>query len=60
MDGIELAKYTREHYPHTRIMVASGYPLPALKERHGDLQQFTFVNKPYRLADLARALRVAS
>jgi PAS domain S-box-containing protein len=60
MDGIELAKYTREHYPHTRIMVASGYPLPALKERHENLQQFTFVNKPYRLADLARALRSAT
>jgi PAS domain S-box-containing protein len=59
MDGIELANYTREHYPNTRIMLASGYPLPALKERHGDLQQFTLVNKPYRLADLARALRVA-
>jgi PAS domain S-box-containing protein len=59
IDGIQLARYTREHYPHTKIMLASGYPLPALKERHGNLSQFTFVAKPYRLSDLARALRLA-
>jgi CheY-like chemotaxis protein len=58
MDGLELATYTRAHYPETKIMLASGYPLPALKQRHGrDLNEFAFVNKPYRLADLARTLR---
>jgi PAS domain S-box-containing protein len=58
MDGIELASYTRAHYPDTKIMLASGYPLPALKQRHGgELNEFAFVNKPYRLADLARTLR---
>jgi len=60
MNGIELASYTREHYPGTKIMLASGYPLPALKQRHGtDLSEFAFVNKPYRLSDLARTLRSA-
>jgi PAS domain S-box-containing protein len=60
MDGIELASYTRMHYPDTKIMLASGYPLPALKQRHGgDLNDFAFVNKPYRLSDLARTLRTA-
>ena len=60
MNGIELASYTREHYPDTKIMLASGYPLPALKQRHGrDLSEFAFVNKPYRLSDLARTLRSA-
>jgi PAS domain S-box-containing protein len=60
MDGIELAGYTRTHYPETKIMLASGYPLPALKQRHGmDLNDFAFVNKPYRLSDLARTLRTA-
>ncbi len=60
MDGLELATYTRTHYPETKIMLASGYPLPALKQRHGrDLNEFAFVNKPYRLADLARTLRSA-
>jgi PAS domain S-box-containing protein len=58
MDGFELASYTRAHYPHTKIMLASGYPLPALKQRHGaDLNEYAFVNKPYRLSDLARTLR---
>jgi PAS domain S-box-containing protein len=58
MDGLELAAYTREHYPDTKIMLASGYPLPALKQRHGkDFSEFAFVNKPYRLSDLARTLR---
>jgi PAS domain S-box-containing protein len=58
MDGLELASYTRAHYPDTKIMLASGYPLPALKQRHGGkLNEFAFVNKPYRLADLARTLR---
>jgi len=60
MDGLELASYTRTHYPGTKIMLASGYPLPALKQRHGqDLNDFAFVNKPYRLSDLARTLRTA-
>jgi PAS domain S-box-containing protein len=60
MNGIELANYAREHYPQTKIMLASGYPLPALKQRHGkDLSEFAFVNKPYRLSDLARTLRSA-
>jgi len=60
MNGIELASYTREHYPGTKIMLASGYPLPALKQRHEcDLSEFAFVNKPYRLSDLARTLRSA-
>jgi CheY-like chemotaxis protein len=60
MNGIELASYTRLHYPQTKIMLASGYPLPALKQRHGgELGEFAFVNKPYRLSDLARTLRTA-
>jgi len=60
MNGIELASFTREHYPATKIMLASGYPLPALRQRHGsDLSEFAFVNKPYRLSDLARTLRSA-
>jgi CheY-like chemotaxis protein len=57
MSGIELARYTRAHYPHTKIIMASGYPLPALKAQHGDLDNFTIMSKPYRLSNLARKLR---
>jgi PAS domain S-box-containing protein len=60
MDGIELAKITKEKFSKTKIVVASGFPLPALMEKHGNVHQFSFVNKPYRLADLARCLRTAT
>jgi PAS domain S-box-containing protein len=59
MSGIELAEFTRAQYPHIRIILASGYPLPALKDQHGNLDQFTFMSKPYRLSDLAKKLRSA-
>jgi DNA-binding NtrC family response regulator len=60
MDGLALAQFTREHYPDIKVVIASGYPVPKLMEKHGALQNYNFVNKPYRLADLARALRTAS
>jgi len=60
MDGIELAVHARENYPHIKIILASGYPLPALRQQHSNLQDFSFVNKPYRLADIARLLRTAA
>ncbi|MBQ5964045.1 PAS domain S-box protein [Massilia sp. ZL223] len=57
INGIDLAAYTREHYPHVKVMLASGYPQPALKLDRGKLGDFAFVAKPYRLSDLARSLR---
>jgi signal transduction histidine kinase len=56
IDGIQLARSTREHHPDIKIVLASGYPLPALKAEHGNLSDFTFIHKPYRLADLIRTL----
>lgn len=58
MSGIELAKLTRTLYPTIKIMLASGYPLPAIKTEHGDLDDFSFMNKPYRLSELAKKLRM--
>jgi PAS domain S-box-containing protein len=57
MSGIELAHFTREHCPGVKIILASGYPLPALKAQHGNLEDFTFMSKPYRLSELAKKLR---
>ncbi|KFI06711.1 PAS domain-containing sensor histidine kinase [Massilia sp. BSC265] len=57
VNGIELAEYTRENYPSIKVMLASGYPQPALKLDQYRLGDFTFVSKPYRLSDLARGLR---
>lgn len=58
MNGFELAQHTRKLYPEIKILLASGYPLPALKAHHMRVDEFSFVNKPYRLAELARKLRV--
>ena len=59
MSGIELAAYTRNNYPNVKVMLASGYPQPALKLDRSRLGEFAFVSKPYRLSDLARSLRSA-
>jgi PAS domain S-box-containing protein len=59
MNGLELADYAREVYPQVKIIVVSGYALPALKLEASAMSDYEFVNKPYRLSDLARALRKA-
>ncbi|MEW6763267.1 MAG: PAS domain S-box protein [Pseudomonadota bacterium] len=56
-NGVELAEFTRENYPNIKVMLASGYPQPALKLDQSRLGDYTFVSKPYRLSDLARSLR---
>jgi PAS domain S-box-containing protein len=60
IDGIQLARSTRELRPDVRIVIASGYPLPALRAQHGNLSDFAFIHKPYRLADLVRTLGMAT
>ncbi len=59
MNGIELAHEVRQFDPNIKIILASGYPLPALADEHGDFDDFNFINKPYRLADIAQCLRSA-
>jgi PAS domain S-box-containing protein len=60
MSGIELARFTRKLCPGVKVILASGYPLPALKAEHGNLDDFTFMSKPYRLSELAKKLRTAA
>jgi PAS domain S-box-containing protein len=57
ISGIELARRARAIAPEMRIVLASGYPLPALQQQHGALDEFTLLTKPYRLADIVRSLR---
>jgi CheY-like chemotaxis protein len=57
MSGIELARQTRSRWPDIKVILTSGFPIPALKADHGNIDEFMFVSKPYRLADIARALR---
>jgi CheY-like chemotaxis protein len=59
MTGIELAIRARELRPDIKILLASGYPLPALKARHSGIDEFLFINKPYKLAELAKKLRAS-
>jgi PAS domain S-box-containing protein len=60
MSGLDLARFTRANYPAIKIVLVSGYPLPALKDQHGDLDEFVFMNKPYHLPELEKKLRTAA
>jgi PAS domain S-box-containing protein len=57
VSGIELAHRIHQLYPAIRIVLASGFPPAALRRQYGDPGDFTFIHKPYRLAEVARALR---
>ena len=57
MSGIELAALVRSDYPQIRVVLTSGYSPPRLRDAKNGLSDVLFVPKPYRLADLAKALR---
>jgi len=57
ISGIELARSAKTHRPDLKIILASGFPLPALTAEHGNLDDYDFMNKPYKLSELARKLR---
>lgn len=59
MNGIELAKQARSFRPDLKVVLASGYPLPALKAQDKSIEEFGFISKPYRLSELAKKLRMA-
>jgi CheY-like chemotaxis protein len=59
MSGLDLAREVRQRYPDMRVILASGYPNPALVGQQS-VEQFSFVSKPYRVADLARLLRTSN
>jgi PAS domain S-box-containing protein len=57
VSGVELAKRVRARYPGIRIVLTSAYPMAALRRDKVDMDEFVFVHKPYRLSDVARAIR---
>ncbi|HEX7650690.1 MAG TPA: ATP-binding protein [Noviherbaspirillum sp.] len=59
MSGIELGHEARKLVPGIKVVLASGYPAPAIASEHTDFASFAFVSKPYRLAELAKVLRKA-
>lgn len=58
--GIELARLAKSTYPHVKVVLTSAYPLAALRRKHGEIGEFVFVHKPYRLSDVAKAMRTSS
>jgi DNA-binding LytR/AlgR family response regulator len=52
MSGVELARASRDRNPDLKVLLASGYPVQALRNKHEGIDEFAFVAKPYRLSDL--------
>lgn len=59
INGIELARSAIKLSPQLSVLLTSGYPLPTLRAEHRNIGEFSFMNKPYRLAELAQKLRAA-
>jgi len=58
--GLDLAEWVAGAHPDIKIVLTSGYAQPEAAGDPERLTRHTFVHKPYRLADLARALRSAA
>jgi signal transduction histidine kinase/ActR/RegA family two-component response regulator len=59
MSGIGLVGAVRERYPALRVLCMSGYAQDTLGARDAAKLGITVLNKPFRRADLARAVRAA-
>jgi PAS domain S-box-containing protein len=59
MSGVQLAQWLKERHPRIRVVLTSGFPQLQLASDHELVASYVFVDKPYRLPDLARALRTA-
>jgi PAS domain S-box-containing protein len=57
MNGIELAREARALRPTMKIVLASGYPLPAIEKAKADLTDMAFIAKPYRWSEVVERLR---
>lgn len=57
MTGVDLAQRAVKLRPDLKVLLASGYPLPALKAQYAGIDQFPILNKPFKLAELAKKLR---
>ena len=57
MNGITLGQEARKLMPKLKVLLASGYPAPALEEEKSELREFDFINKPYRMSEIMKMLR---
>jgi PAS domain S-box-containing protein len=58
MSGVELGKRVRSLMPTVKVILASGYPAPAIGSE-AELAEFQFVSKPYRVSEIVKLLRMA-
>ncbi|WP_439814664.1 response regulator [Zavarzinia sp. CC-PAN008] len=56
VDGPALARAIAARWPHIRVLLTSGFPGSAIQE-FADTDRLQLLAKPYRRADLARALQ---
>lgn len=57
INGIELGREARRLTPEIKVVLVSGYPMPALSAENNDLENFAFIKKPYRVSEIMRMLR---
>ena len=57
MNGVELARQACALRPGIKVLLASGFPMSALSSEHGLTEEFAFISKPYRWAELSDRLR---
>ncbi len=59
MSGVDLAKELRRHYQDIKVLMTSGYPENVIDKDGIDSSEITLLRKPFKMADLAEAVRGA-
>jgi PAS domain S-box-containing protein len=59
MSGIDLARNARSLIPNIKVVLASGYAASAPTKGNGSTEDFKFIQKPYRMSEIAKKLRMA-
>jgi PAS domain S-box-containing protein len=59
ISGIDLAREARRLIPDIKIILASGYHDRSLTVEMAGAEDYKFIKKPYRMAEIARILRMA-
>jgi PAS domain S-box-containing protein len=57
MDGVELVRRVREHWPRLPVLLTSGYPIEFLAEHGGVPADADLIQKPFSSRDLVQRVR---
>ena len=58
ISGIDLAREARSLIPKIKVILASGYHAGSLTINNSGAEDYKFVKKPYRMAEIAKILRM--